>query len=244
MPENELVAAAQAAGGEVAPAMAATSQTLMAFYEAMHRRFGPQHWWPGDTPLEVCVGAILTQNTNWTNVQRAIANLKSAGCMSVGALHALKPSALAELIRPAGYFNVKAKRLKNFIAAVHAHSAQDLQAFLDRPVAALREALLEIRGVGRETADSIILYAAGKPSFVVDAYTYRILLRHGLISPDDDYEAIKELMESSLPADVALWNDYHAQLVAVGKQYCRPTARCPGCPLEKFPHDPEAGKED
>ncbi|MCJ7544053.1 MAG: endonuclease III domain-containing protein, partial [Phycisphaerae bacterium] len=104
--------------------------------------------------------------------------------------------------------------------------------------------LLSINGVGRETADSMILYAAGKPTFVVDTYTYRILLRHGLISGEDDYEAIKELMESSLPEDVALFNDYHAQLVAVGKQYCRPTARCSGCPLEGFPHDARAGVED
>jgi endonuclease-3 related protein len=216
---------------------------LLAFYEAMRRRFGHQGWWPGQTKLEVCVGAILTQNTAWANVERAIANLKAADCLSVAALHAMAPAELAERIRPAGYFNVKARRLKNFIAAVHAYGG-DLESFLDRPIPQLREALLAIRGVGRETADSIILYAAGKPSFVVDAYTYRILLRHRLIAPEDDYETIKDFLESSLPNDVALWNDYHAQLVAVGKTYCRPTARCPGCPLEGFPHDASAGKED
>ncbi len=223
--------------------MSATSQMLLAFYEAMRRRFGHQGWWPGQSKLEVCVGAILTQNTNWANVERAIANLKAAGCLSVAALHAMALSELAERIRPAGYFNVKARRLKNFIAAVQAFGG-DLEAFLDRPMVQLREALLAVRGVGRETADSILLYAAGKPSFVVDAYTYRILLRHRLIGPEDDYETIKDFLESSLPADVALWNDYHAQLVAVGKTYCRPTARCPTCPLEDFPHDASAGRED
>ena len=224
--------------------MSKTSETLMAMYQAMRDRFGRQDWWPGDTPLEVCIGAVLTQNTNWKNVQKAIANLKAAGLMSVAALHGAGAAELAELIRPAGYYNVKAKRLKNFIRHVHESSRDDLEKFLDRPVPALREELLSINGVGRETADSIILYAAGKPTFVVDAYTYRILLRHRLIAPEDDYEAIKELMESSLPTEVELWNDYHAQLVAVGKEFCRPTARCGGCPLEGFPHDPKAGCED
>ena len=205
----------------------------MELYEAMRARFGHRGWWPGDDPLEIAVGAILTQNTNWSNVEKAIANLKGAGCLGVTDLHAMSREELAELIRPAGYFNVKAGRLKNFIAAVE-RAGGDIEAFLDRPVPALREALLSIKGVGRETADSIILYAAGKCSFVVDAYTCRICLRHGLIAPEDDYEQIKEMFESSLPEDVELYNDYHAQLVAVGKRYCRPTARCEGCPLEQF----------
>jgi endonuclease-3 related protein len=122
--------------------------------------------------------------------------------------------------------------------------SDELHAYLDRSVAALREDLLSVSGIGRETADSIVLYAAGKPTFVVDAYTYRILLRHRLISPEDDYEAIKETMESNLPRETELWNDYHAQLVAVGKDHCRPRARCEGCPLEPFPHDRLAGTAD
>ncbi len=215
----------------------------MEIYRAASERFGHQGWWPGETPLEVCVGAILTQNTNWSNVARAIANLRAADCMSVSALRALAHDRLAELIRPAGYFNVKAKRLKNFITHVHADWGDDVEAFFDRPVAALREELLTINGVGRETADSMILYAAGKPTFVVDAYTGRILLRHGLIDPEYDYEMIKELLEDNLPADVELYNDFHAQFVAVGKNYCKPAARCAGCPLEHLPHDPLAGKE-
>jgi len=214
----------------------------MEMYEAMRRRFGHQDWWPGDGALEICVGAILTQNTNWTNVEKAIANLKNAGCLSVSALHAKPQAELAELIRPAGYFNIKAKRLKNFITRVHEGFGDDIEAFLDRPVAGLREELLSINGIGPETADSIVLYAAGKASFVVDTYTYRILLRHFTIGPEDDYEAIKELLESALPQDVTLWNDFHAQFVAVGKNFCRPTARCDRCPLESFPHDGSLGR--
>jgi len=213
----------------------------MEMYEAMAGRFGRQAWWPGDTPLEICLGAILTQNTNWRNVEKAIANLKAAGLMSISAIHARGHAELAELIRPAGYFNVKAKRLKNFAACVHNGFGDDIDGFLDRAVSTLREELLAINGVGAETADSIILYAAGKCTFVVDTYTYRVLLRHQVIAPEDDYEAIKELMENSLPEEVDLYNDYHAQLVAVGKEYCRPTAQCNGCPLERFPHDPQAG---
>lgn len=221
--------------------MAATAKLLMEMYEAMRRRFGHQAWWPGETPLEICLGAILTQNTNWGNVEKALANLKAAGVMDIEALHRLDQAALAELIKPAGYFNIKAKRLKNFIARVHEYSGGDLAEFLDRGVSSLREDLLSVSGIGRETADSMILYAACKPTFVVDTYTYRILLRHRLIAPEDDYEAIKELMESNLPEDLELWNDYHAQLVMVGKTYCRPVAKCEGCPLESFPHDRLAG---
>ncbi|HAU37008.1 MAG TPA: endonuclease [Phycisphaerales bacterium] len=221
-----------------------TSQTLTEMYEAMRGAFGHRAWWPGETPLEICVGAVLTQNTNWRNVEKALANLKQGGCLSLSALDALPLPTLAELIRPAGYYNVKARRLKNFVAAMREGFGDDLAAFLDRPVPVLREALLAVRGIGRETADSIILYAAGKCSFVVDAYTYRVLLRHGLIAPEDDYEAIKELFESALPQDAELWNDYHAQLVEVGKRHCRPVARCDGCPLEPFPHDAQAGTQD
>ena len=215
----------------------------MEMYEAMRARFGHQQWWPGQTPLEVCVGAILTQNTNWTNVEKAIANLQAAGKLSIPALMAMDRAELAALIKPAGYFNVKAKRLKNFIAHVHADWGDDLAGFLDRSVSALREELLGVNGIGRETADSIILYAGGKCTFVVDAYTCRILLRHGLIDVDSDYEMVKEVLEESLPADPDLYNDFHAQFVAVGKHFCRPRARCDGCPLEPFPHDALAGTQ-
>ena len=228
--------------------MSATAETLKQMYEAMLGRFGHQGWWPvaaGDGPgegaTEICVGAILTQNTNWTNVEKALANLRAADCLSVAALHGASHEALAALIRPAGYFNVKAKRMKNFMRAVFEAFGDDVEAFLDRPTDTLRRELLSINGIGRETADSIVLYAADKLSFVVDTYTHRILMRHGLIWPEDDYESIKELFETNLADDVALWKDYHAQLVAVGKHYCRPKVRCSGCPLEAFDHDPDAG---
>ena len=221
--------------------MSKTAQSLIEMYRAAYERFGHQKWWPGQTKLEICVGAILTQNTSWTNVEKAIANLRSAGAMSVPALHALAQEQLAELIRPAGYFNIKARRLKNLIAAVHNEYGDDLDAFLDRPVPTLRETLLSINGIGRETADAIILYAAGMPNFVVDAYSFRIMLRHRLIDEQADYEAVKELLESNLPSDVELYNDFHAQFVAIGKHYCKPTARCEGCPLEHLPHDRLAG---
>jgi len=221
----------------------------MAMYRAMRDRFGPQGWWPAsrrlapaERKLEICVGAILTQNTNWRNVERALGRLIEAGCMSVPALHELPPERLAERIRPAGYFNVKARRLQHFIAEVVRHAGGDIEAYLDRPVGELREALLGINGVGPETADSMILYAAGKCTFVVDAYTRRVFVRHGLIGPGAGYEAVKDLCESHVPARAGLYNDFHAQLVAVGKTHCRPTARCEGCPLARFRHDPAAGR--
>ena len=220
--------------------MNTTGKTLMDMYRAMEAHFGHQGWWPGDGALEVCVGAILTQNTNWTNVEKAIAGLRAAGCLSVEALHSLDCAALAELIRPAGYYNLKAKRLKNFCAHVHAGWGDDIEGFLNRSVSTLREDLLGVNGIGRETADSIILYAAGRATFVVDAYTARILLRHNLIYPEAGYDEIKELFESNLPDDPDLFNDFHAQLVAVGKHFCRPRARCAGCPLEPFDHDADA----
>ena len=223
--------------------MPCTSRQLMDLYRAMRDRFGPRHWWPtsdsvsaADHPLEICIGAILTQNTNWRNVEKAIANLVAAACVSLSALHTKRPEALARLIRPAGYFNVKTKRLKSFVAHVRQYCGDDIRAFWDRPVDVLRKDLLSIHGVGPETADSIILYAAGKPSFVVDAYTRRILSRHGLIDPDASYETVRTMFETLLPRDAALWNDYHAQLVAVGKDFCRPTPRCQDCPLDHFPH--------
>jgi len=217
--------------------MAMTGQLLKAMYQAMVARFGHQGWWPADGALETCVGAILTQNTNWQNVVKALANLKAAGGLGVPAMQAMDLSELAELIRPAGYYNVKARRLKNFLAAVHGNWDDDVERFLDRPVGALREDLLAINGIGRETADSIILYAAGKCTFVVDSYTARIMYRHRLIDESADYDQIKELFESNLPDDVELFNDYHAQLVATGKNFCRGEPRCAGCPLEQFEHD-------
>ena len=211
-------------------------------YDAMLARWSNQQWWPtradagpAEKKLEICVGAILTQNTNWLNVEKALANLVAAGAMSISALDDMPPRRLAELIRPAGYFNVKARRLKNFVSRARGSSGDDIRGFLSRPVEVLRRELLGVNGIGPETADSMILYAAGGASFVVDSYTRRVCVRHGLVATAD-YDAVKAFFEQSLPVDVELWKDYHAQLVAVGKHYCRPAPQCRGCPLEAFSH--------
>ncbi|MFA4873936.1 MAG: endonuclease III domain-containing protein [bacterium] len=208
-----------------------SKKILMEAFERMLRRFGPRGWWPGETPFEVMVGAILTQNTNWKNVERAIANLKSAGVLDPRAMLSLDPAALAELIRPAGYFRIKTGRLRSF-----------LKYFVDRyegsvrPMAAgkleeLRLELLEVKGIGPETADSILLYALKKPTFVIDAYTKRIFLRHGICSEEDGYLELQELFMNNLADDVPLFNEYHALIVEAGKEFCRTTPRCEECPL-------------
>jgi endonuclease-3 related protein len=211
-------------------------ETLTEIYQLLYDAFGPQHWWPGETPFEIITGAILTQNTSWSNVEKAIANLKAAGCLSPEALHRIDVAKLAELIRPAGYFNVKAKRLKNFIDWLFDGYGGELANLKSVGTDRLREELLAVKGIGRETADSILLYALDRPVFVVDAYTARITLRHRLIEPGADYEQLRQLFESNLLEDIRLFNEYHALLVRTGKEFCRPKARCSGCPLEKHPH--------
>jgi len=215
------------------------SQTLNEIYQLLFERFGPQHWWPGDTQFEIIIGAILTQNTNWTNVEKAIDNLKAADCLSPEKLYQLDISRLAELIRPAGYFNIKAKRLKSFLNWLFENYDGRLSNLESLDTDRLRVELLTIKGVGCETADSILLYAFDRPIFVVDAYTARVAVRHSLIEPGADYEQLRELFQSNLPEDVQLFNEYHALLVKVGKEFCRPKARCPGCPLERLPHTVE-----
>ena len=212
------------------------NETLSEIYKMLYDAFGPQHWWPGETPFEIVTGAILTQNTNWTNVEKAIKNLKSAGCLTPAALFRIDISRLAELIRPAGYYNIKAKRLKSFINWLYDNYDGEMSNLELVDTAQLRAELLAIKGIGRETADSILLYALGRPVFVIDAYTARITMRHKLVDPDADYEQLRELFESNLTEDVRLFNEYHALLVRVGKEFCRPKAKCHGCPLEKLPH--------
>ena len=211
-------------------------EQLTEIYRLLYEQFGPQHWWPGQTRFEVITGAILTQNTNWANVEKAIANLKSAEYLTPEKLHSLDHAQLANLIRPAGYFNIKAKRLKTFINWLFENYNGELTELESIDTDHLRAELLAIKGIGRETADSILLYAFDRPIFVIDAYTARTVFRHELIAPDADYEQLREFFESSLPADAQLFNEYHALLVKVGKEFCRPKARCPGCPLEKLPH--------
>jgi endonuclease-3 related protein len=211
-------------------------QRLTEIYQLLYDAFGPQHWWPGDTRIEIITGAILTQNTNWTNVEKAINNLKAADCLSAEKLHRLELSQLAELIRPAGYYNIKAKRLKNFLDWLFENYDGELTNLESLNTGQFRDELLSVKGIGRETADSILLYAFDRSVFVVDAYTARITIRHRLIEPDADYEQLRYLFESNLPEDTQLFNEYHALLVRTGKDFCRPKAKCPACPLEKLPH--------
>lgn len=212
------------------------SEQLAEIYQLLFDSFGPQGWWPGQTQFEIITGAILTQNTSWTNVEKAIANLKSADCLSPERLYHLDVSRLAEFIRPAGYYNIKTKRLKNFINWLFDNYDGRLTNLETVDTGQLRAELLAINGIGYETADSILLYALVRPVFVVDAYTARIAFRHQLIEPDANYEQLRELFQSNLPEDTQLFNEYHALLVRVGKEFCKPKARCPGCPLEKLPH--------
>lgn len=205
---------------------------LLEVYERLLARFGPQHWWPGESPFEIMVGAVLVQNTAWKNVERAIDNLREAGVMAPHALYALPAAELAELIRPAGYFQVKAKRLRNLLTFVMDDYGGDLDAMFQTDLATLREQLLGIHGIGPETADAILLYAGGLGTFVIDTYTHRLLARHGWIEYDADYHQIKDYFESALPTDAKLYNEYHALVVRVGKEYCCKTGpKCDTCPL-------------
>lgn len=208
------------------------SATLIELYDRLLEHFGPQHWWPGDTPYEVLVGAVLTQNTSWKNVEKAIANLRAADVLDPRAMYELDLEELAELIRPAGYYRLKARRLHNVLRLIVERYDGSLEAMFQTPLDTLREELLSINGIGPETADSILLYAGGLPSFVIDNYTHRILKRHGWIEFEADYHALKEHFESSLPQDVALYNEYHALLVRLGNQHCRKQPKCSGCPIE------------
>jgi endonuclease III related protein len=211
------------------------STKLMEAYERMLAKFGPQRWWPGDSPFEIMVGAVLVQNTAWRNVERAIQNLRTAGVMETHALYRVPPTELAELIRPAGYYQLKTKRLRNLLRFVVEQYDGSLEAMFSTSLHSLREELLAINGIGPETADAILLYAGGMPTFVVDTYTHRILARHGWLDYDATYEDIKDYFESTLHEDAALYNEYHALLVRVGKDYCKRSApNCEACPLAEM----------
>jgi endonuclease-3 related protein len=210
----------------------------MKYYEALRSRFGHRGWWPGDSPLEVCVGAVLTQNTSWKNVKQAIDNLKSASALDLIKLYRMSHDELAGIIRPAGYFNVKARRLRNVVNHIVECHGADLDSLFSSPIMSLREELLSINGVGPETADSIMLYAAEKPIFVVDAYTQRVLRRHRLTKARDDYSSVQKMFHDCLKPDTALYNDFHAQIVAVGHRYCKPNPICDDCPLQPFLNGP------
>lgn len=211
----------------------------MGIYRVLYAAFGPQGWWPGETPFEVMTGAILTQSTNWRNVEKAIANLRAARLLAPAAMRRASPERLAGLIRPAGYHRVKAGRLRHFLDHLAARHGGSVVRMLRAPAAALREELLAVKGIGPETADSILLYAAGRPAFVVDAYTRRIFSRHGMVGPAVAYEKLQQLFTRSLPADPRLFNEYHALLVRLGKEHCRSRSpRCADCPLAAPPGPP------
>ena len=200
-------------------------------YRRLHAALGPQHWWPAESPFEVMVGAVLVQNTAWKNVERAIAHLRDADALDPHRLAALSPAELEELIRPAGYFRVKAKRLRNLLAWFIEQYHGSIDALQSADAGTLREELLSLNGIGPETADSILLYALHKPVLVVDAYAKRIWLRHEWIDEQADYHQLQETIADQLPADAAIFNELHAQLVHVGHHWCKPTPKCEECPL-------------
>jgi len=202
----------------------------MELYQTLLKRYGALHWWPADTPFEVCVGAILTQNTNWGNVEKAIGNLKREGLLSVDALREIDRERLAELIRPSGFFNVKSARLKGFVGWFLAEYG-GLDAMFSGDWRVLREKLMAVPGIGPETCDAILLYAGEKPSFVVDAYTRRLFSRLGLVREEDDYHQVRALFMDLLPSDVGMFNEYHALIVEQCKRHCKKKPRCDGCPL-------------
>lgn len=207
---------------------------LLNLFETLLEAFGPQGWWPAETPFEVLVGAILTQNTSWKNVTLAIDRLKSKDLLDPGKILVVDEDILRECVKPSGFYNQKTRYLLAFCRHLHIHHRGDLSAFLAQELPPLREELLSIPGIGHETADSIILYAAHKPSFVVDAYTRRILANHGWIPPTIGYEALRQIFMDALPPDVYLFQEFHALLVRLGHLFCRKTPRCGGCPVDGY----------
>lgn len=206
-----------------------TALTLREVYQRLHDAYGPQHWWPGDSRFEIMVGAVLTQNTAWTNVERAIANLKRARALTPQDIVAAPHARLAKWLRPSGYFNIKARRLKSMCRWLIAQGG--LRALARMNTHDLRAALIAVHGIGPETADDIVLYAFHRPVFVIDAYTRRIFARLGLIKGDEGYEHLRHWFEHDLDPDVAMFNEYHALIVKHGKDVCRKRPRCSVCCL-------------
>jgi endonuclease III related protein len=200
-------------------------------YRLLYKRFGKRNWWPADSPFEVIVGAILTQNTAWTNVEKAIVNLKRADMLSPGMLHDNTVSGVAQLIKPSGFYNQKAKRLKLMVDHLMTGYKGDIDELCKKDTKTLRDELLSIKGVGKETADSILLYACSKPVFVVDSYTYRVFYRHGLIDAQAGYDEIQDMFMDNLEHKAGLFNEYHALIVELAKNYCRTKPLCEQCPL-------------
>ena len=209
-----------------------TRQRLLEIYKCLLDYFGTQNWWPGETEEEIIIGAILTQNTNWRNVEKAISNLKNNGVLSIREIDKTDISTIAELIKPSGYFNQKAKKLKKLSRFLMEHYDGDMDKLKSVSTERLRSELLSINGIGAETADSILLYAFERTVFVVDAYSFRLAIRHNLIWEDATYEELQELFTQNLPRDSSLYNEYHALIVQLGKSFCkRKNPICSSCPL-------------
>lgn len=211
-------------------------RNLLNIYQILYKSFGPQHWWPGETPFEIIIGAILTQNTNWQNVEKAIDNLKQHNHLTPPAIKKIYINKLAQHIRSSGYFNIKARRLKEFIKFLYNNYNGNLTAMGKSNLALLREQLLEVKGIGPETADSILLYALNKPVFVIDAYTKRIFSRHKFFHEKSAYHEIQDFFMKNLPNKIQLFNEYHALIVRLGKEYCKTKPLCGNCPISTFNH--------
>ncbi len=209
---------------------------LMHIYQTLLDHYGPRNWWPAETPFEVVIGAILTQNTNWSNVEKAIANLRQANALTVETLLNLEVEQLEQLIRPSGFFRQKTERLQLFCRHLDSHHQGNLATLLMQGLNPIREELLCMKGIGPETADSILLYAGQYPSFVVDAYTGRLFSRLGVLSGKEKYAEIRKFFMSRLPQDVQLYNEYHALIVIHCKDVCRKKPLCDNCPLEFYCH--------
>ncbi len=208
-------------------------QRLLKIFEILLENFGERHWWPGDTALEIIVGAVLTQNTSWKNVEKAIANLKSAGLLDIESLYNARDETLAGHIRSSGYYNLKTIRLKNIIKVIHDEYMSSIEVLKEKELFELRLQLLGVKGIGEETADSILLYALEKPIFVIDAYTKRFLTNHGLYDGSYRYSDVQAFFMNNLPSDTYLFNEYHALIVALCQQFCVKTPKCKECPLKK-----------
>ncbi len=207
---------------------------LLEYYEAMAAHYGPTRWWPGDSVFEVAIGAILTQNTAWTNVERAIANLKAGHLLSPRALAAASDDTLHQALRPSGYFRQKTERVRLFSEHLLTSHRGSMRQMAKRPLAELRAELLGLKGIGPETADDILLYACAKPVFVVDAYTRRIFSRHGLVGASTGYEPLRAYFETRLQPEVSLFKEYHGLIVWTAKDFCRTVPRCAECPLQSL----------
>ncbi len=203
---------------------------LTTVYNKLRSHYGSQDWWPAETPFEVILGAILTQNTNWNNVEKAIANLRQADALTLDAILCLDREALEQLIRPSGFFRQKAERLQLFCSHIREQHNGSLDHLFGQKLDVAREELLSLKGIGPETADSILLYAGQRPSFVVDAYTQRLFGRLGVFSGKEKYDEIRALFMGNLPREISLYNEYHALIVLHCKEFCRKTPRCQGCP--------------